>query len=119
MMLPQGGGDAHRRAGGEARFGYYLDEFTLLEASISRLENVSGVSCDVLWHWWGYERLDPFFTFGGSCFVDEDWGPLLGTGTFYHLDDHWSLRFDFTPTLGLRRTPEMYYTFSIGIRRTF
>ena len=120
LLLPQGGGDVARRcAGGEMRFGYYLDEFWLAEFATSRLENLTGFSADVLWHWWGYERLDPFFTFGACVLVDKEIGPAFGTGTFWHLDDHWSLRFDFTTALGLEHSTEMLYSFSAGVRRTF
>ena len=119
LMLPQGGSDAHRRAGGEARFGYYLDEFTLLEASISRLENVSGVSCDVLWHWWGYEKFDPFFTFGANGWIEGEVGPSAGWGCFWHFSDKWSFRFDADATLGIDGETEMVYKLGAAVQYAF
>lgn len=119
LALPQGGAEPRRAGGGAVRAGYYLNEFWALEAEGSLLENQQVLGGDVLWHWWGYERLDPFFTFGARCWIGADSGPSGGLGTFYHLDDHWSLRFDVHSTLGVESGASMIYQFSFGVQRSW
>ena len=106
-------------SGGYVRGGYYLNEFWAVEATAARLEDESYFQGDILWHWWGYERLDPFFTFGGAALVHVQSGPCGGVGTFWHLDDHWSLRFDVTLLLGLEDGIETDWTLCAGIQRSF
>ncbi len=122
MVLPGGGSDLRRLSGASARFGYYFAEFWAVEAEIASLEDYAGLSADVLWHWWGYERLDPFFTFGVKGWIgrgDDQFGPKLGTGCFYHLTDSWSLRFDADVTMGLETETETVYTVSAGFQYSF
>ena len=83
---------------------------------------VHGLSADVLWHWWGYERFDPFFTFGAKGWIGHDRGqvgPKAGIGSFYHLTDTWSIRFDADLTLGVDGGCETLYTLCAGIQRSF
>ena len=122
MVLPGGGSDLRRLSGASARFGYYFAEFWAVETEIASLEDYAGLSTDVLWHWWGYERFDPFFTFGVKGWIgrgDDQFGPKLGTGCFYHLTDSWSLRFDADVTMGLETETETVYTVSAGCQYSF
>ena len=122
LVLPGGGSRMRRLGGGAARAGYYLAEFWAVEAEAAALENFAGLSAAVLWHWWGYERFDPFFTFGAKGWVghgDGQLGPKAGLGSFYHLTDSWSLRFDADVTLGLDTEAETVYSVSAGVQRSF
>ena len=125
LTLPQGGSGCHgpHRVGGAAlRAGYYVSEFWALEGEAAWLEDFAGLSAAALWHWWGYERLDPFFTLGARGWVGRgpgQVGPKVGVGTFYHLTDNWSLRADADATLGLDSKVEMLYTISAGVQFSF
>ena len=118
LALPQGGGPVRRLGGASARAGFYLTEFWAVEAEAAWLENVAAVSGGALWHWWGYERLDPFFTFGLRDFIERDCGPCGGAGAFWHLDDHWSLRCDASAMLGVQEGA-MVYSLSLGVQRSW
>lgn len=122
IFLPQGGDGSRRLAGGTGRVGWYMTEFWALEGEAAWLENSTGLGIDVLWHWWGYERLDPFFTFGAKGWIGGragDLGPKAGIGSFYHLTDSLSLRFDADATLGLDGDERMNYTLSAGVQWSF
>ena len=125
LTLPQGGSGCHgpHRVGGAALMaGYYVSEFWALEGEAAWLEDFAGLSAAALWHWWGYERLDPFFTLGARGWVGRgpgQVGPKVGVGTFYHLTDNWSLRADADATLGLDSRVEMLYTISAGVQFSF
>lgn len=117
LVLPEGGSHMNRVAGPAARFGCYLNEFWAVEAGGVWAENRAAAAAGILWHWWGYERLDPFFTFGFRDWIDTDFGPAGGIGTFFHLDDDWSLRFDAGATLGVSDGCDMLWQFAFGIQR--
>lgn len=122
MVLPGGDADIRRLGGASVKCGYYFAEFWAAEAEIASLENYAGLSAAVLWHWWGYERFDPFFTFGVKGRIghgDDQFGTKFGTGCFYHLTDSWSLRFDADVTLGLETETETVYTVSAGFQYSF
>lgn len=123
IALPQGGSCHLRRVGGASlRAGYYLSDFWAIEGEGAWLENAAGLSVAGLWHWWGYERLDPFFTVGARGWIGRDCGqvgPKVGIGTFYHLTDSWSLRADVDATLGLDSAVEVDYTISAGVQYSF
>lgn len=122
MMLPEGGADARRLAGSELRFGWYPVEFWALEGSFSVLEDSLGAGVQVLRHWWGYERFDPFFTFGARGWFGEgasDLGPKAGIGAFYHINDEFSLRFDADATLALDGAEDVFYTLAVGLQWSF
>ena len=122
MTLPEGGSSMRRLGGGAVRAGYYFAEFWAVETEAAALENFAGLSADVLWHWWGYERFDPFFTFGAKGWIGHDRGqvgPKAGIGSFYHLTDTWSIRFDADLTLGVDGGCETLYTLCAGIQRSF
>ena len=121
VVLPQGGSRLRRVGGAALRGGYYLDEFWAVEGEASWLEDSAGLAADVLWHWWGYERLDPFFTAGARGWIGRSGqvGPKVGVGSFYHLSDSWSLRFDADATLGLDTRRSVDYTLSLGVQYSF
>lgn len=116
IVLPESG---NTYAGGGATFGYYLNEFWALEGTAALLENKGYFAADVLWHWYGYERLDPFFTFGASTLASKAVGPKVGAGTYYHLDDNWSLRMDGDAMMNVDGETEMNYSFALGIQYAF
>jgi len=116
LVVPQGGASSGRLGGGFARGGFYLSEFTALEGTFSVLENRYGASGGILWHWYGYERLDPFFVYGGSWIEGLGAGPSAGIGFHWHLDDHWSLRADCTYALAIDGGVDSVFSFSAGIR---
>lgn len=122
MVLPQGGSEMRRLGGGAARAGCYLDEFWAVEAEAAALENYAGLSAGVLWHWWGYERVDPFFTFGARAWLGRkstEAGPKVGAGSFYHLTDSWSVRFDADATLEAEGGSRVVYTLSAALQYSF
>ena len=121
MTLPQGGGDvASRKGGGVARAGMYVSDFWAVEGEAGWMETQTMLGVKGLWHWWGYERFDPFFTFGARGWIHEgEIGPCAGTGAFYHLTDHWSVRVDLEATLGLERETEMIYGIGAGVQYEF
>ena len=119
LVLPQGGSDRRRLGGATARIGYYLSESLSIEADAAWLEDSAGLGIQGLWHCWGYERLDPFLTFGARGWIDGNIGPVAGIGSFYHLTDNWSLRFDAQATLGIDGECEMIYSLGAGVQYTF
>ncbi len=131
MMLPQGGSQLRTVGGGAARLGFYLTEDWAIEGEAAWLEDVAGLSVDVLGHFqgwsfygdlFGYSRFDPFITLGAKGWIGADdgqVGPKVGLGAFYHLTDSWALRFDADATLGLESQCEMLYTLSVGIQYSF
>ena len=119
MVLPQGGAKTGRLGGGRAIAGWYATEFTALEGSFSLLENRYAASAGLLWHWYGYERLDPFFVCGGSWIEGAGAGPFGGVGFYWHLDDHWSLRFDCTHALLVDGGVDSVFSFSAALRVTW
>ena len=119
LVLPQGGAEMRRVAGATIRGGIYLDEFLAAEFAAAWCEDVAMVYGGFLWHWWGYERLDPFFTIALADWIEKAAGPALGAGTFFHLDDHWSLRFDFSALSAVEHDCEMVYSLSLGIQRSW
>jgi hypothetical protein len=120
MVFPQGGSKMSRLSGAGVRLGYYVTEMLAIEGEATWMENRAGLALKGLWHWWGYEQLDPFFTFGARGWIhDGQVGPCIGTGAFYHLDDDWSIRFDADATLALDSDCEMIYSLGLGLQRTF
>ncbi|MBR4353865.1 MAG: hypothetical protein IKP97_01015 [Kiritimatiellae bacterium] len=120
LQLPQGGGDMARRGGGAIMAGWYASDFWAIEGEAGWMERQASLAVKGLWHWWGYERFDPFFTFGArGWFPKGEAGPCAGTGFFYHLTDHWSLRADAEATLGLERDVEMVYMLGAGVQYEF
>lgn len=116
IVLPESG---HTYAGGGATMGYYLNEFWAIEGTAALLENKGYFAADILWHWYGYERLDPFFTFGASTLSSKAVGPKVGAGTYYHLDDNWSLRLDSDAMMNVDGEMEMNYSLALGIQYAF
>lgn len=118
-VIPQGGGEMRNLCGAGAYLGYYIDDFLTVEFSSAWLEDTAALSLKGLWHWWGYERFDPFFTFGVSGWIDGEVGPTLGWGAFWHLNDYWSIRFDADATYGLDDADEMVYSIALGLQWSF
>ena len=119
LVMPQGGGDMRRLGGAMARVGYYVTEAFAVEADAAWLEDCAGLGVQGLWHIWGYERFDPFLTFGARGWIDGDLGPVAGLGAFYHLTDNWSLRADAQATLGIDSDCDMVYSLGAGVQYTF
>ena len=119
LVMPQGGGDMRRLGGATARVGYYVTEALAVEADAAWLEDCAGLGVQGLWHIWGYERFDPFLTFGARGWIDGDLGPVAGLGAFYHLTDNWSLRADAQATLGIDSDCDMVYSLGAGVQYTF
>jgi hypothetical protein len=119
VVLPQGGSGMRRLGGATARFGYYAMDFLSVEASVALLEDTAGLGLRGLWHWWGYEKFDPFFTFGADGWIEGGFGPSVGWGCFWHFDDNWSLRFDAEATMRLDGDAEMAYALSLGVQYAF
>ena len=119
LVMPQGGGDMRRLGGATARVGYYVTEALAVEADAAWLEDCAGLGVQGLWHIWGYERFDPFLTFGARGWIDGDLGPVAGLGAFYHLTDNWSLRADAQATLGIESDCDMVYSLGAGVQYTF
>lgn len=131
LTLPQGGGDMRRLGGAALRVGRYLGEDGVwaLEGSVASLEDKAGLAAGALWHWhgcdefdklFGYERLDPFFTFGVKGWLaDGDIGPYAGLGALYYLSDSWALRLDADFALGLERRPEAVFSLAAGLQFSF
>ena len=119
LTLPQGGHQMRRLGGATARLGFYFTEALSLEADAAWLENCAGLGVHGLWHLFGYERFDPFVTFGARGWIEGDVGPTAGLGAFYHLTDRWSLRADAQATLGLDGDCAMVYTLGAGVQYSF
>lgn len=121
MVLPEGGGDMRRMGGCTVRGGFYFAEFWALDCELSLYERTAAMSASALWHWWGYERFDPFFRFGakGWCGRRDEAGPMGGVGAFSHLTDNLSLRFDADAVLSPECAEEMVYSLSTGVQWSF
>ncbi len=119
MLLPQGGSDMRRLGGATARFGYYLSESLAVEAEASWMENCAGLGVQGLWHVMGYERFDPFLTFGARGWISGGAGPAAGLGAFYHLTDEWSLRADAGMVLDVDGGCDAVFALSVGVQYSF
>ena len=119
MLLPQGGADMRRLGGATVRVGCYLTEALAVEVDAACLEDCAGLGVQGLWHFWGYERFDPFLTFGARGWFGGDLGPVAGMGVFYHLTDNWSLRGDAQATIGIDGDCDMLYSLGIGVQYAF
>ena len=119
LVLPQGGHAMRRLGGGTARVGFYLTDMLAIESDAAWLENCAGLGVQGLWHFYGYERFDPFLTFGARGWIEGDVGPTAGLGAFYHLTDNWSLRGDAQATLGLDGDCQMVYSLGLGVQYSF
>ena len=119
IVLPQGGHRMRRLGGAALRLGYYFTESLSLEADAAWLEDCAGLGVQGLWHLYGYERFDPFVTFGARGWIDGDAGPTAGLGAFYHLTDNWSLRADAQATLGVDGDCRMVYVIGAGVQYSF
>ena len=119
VLFPQGGARTRRQGGGVARAGFYVDDFLAVEAAASFMEEGAGLSVRGLWHWWGYEKFDPFFTLGVAWWTEGVAGPTAGWGCFWHFDDNWSLRFDADAMADVGPDSGVAFAVSIGVQYAF
>lgn len=119
VLLPQGGNAMRRLGGATARFGYYVTESLAVEAEGCWMEDCAGLGVQGLWHVMGYERFDPFLTFGARGWISGGVGPCAGIGAFYHLTDEWSLRADAGMTLDIDGEVSGVYTLCAGVQYSF
>ncbi len=130
LLLPGNGNSLNERGACGLRAGWYRSEDLAFEAQLQYAEGLGGAGVGVLWHWFGYERLDPFFTCGvqslfgdGRRFGDgrhrTSTGPCAGVGAFWHLTERWSLRLDFGAALGFDSPCSMTYSVGLGLQYAF
>ena len=120
VVIPQGGGRMSQHTGAAFRLGCYLTEMWAIEGEAAWIADRAGLGAKALWHWWGYERLDPFFTFGARGWTnDGQVGPSGGVGAFYHITESLSLRLDADATLGVESQVEMVYSLAAGLQFSF
>lgn len=121
MALPEGGrGGRMRRLGGATmRLGGYVSDAWAVECAAGLHENRGYAAAGVLWHWWLYEKFDPFFRLGAAVWAPGTAGPAAGWGCFWHLDDYWSLRADVDWTLGIDSGSTGVFALSIGVQYSF
>lgn len=120
VVMPQGGGRMSDHTGAAFRLGFYITEMWAIEGEGSAVADRAGLGVRALWHWWGYERLDPFFTIGARGWIDDGQvGPAGGAGAFYHLTESLSLRMEAEATLGIETDVGMVYSLSAGLQWSF
>jgi hypothetical protein len=141
MMFLPGGGSSLKRAGGvSANLGYFLTDSFALEADIASVPNavssrVGNSSLTMFgiqgaWHFMGFERFDPFLTFGASSlfsthhvFSDDSrkcaFGPTFGIGFLFHLSDNLALRADSKAMVLMDSPSEMAFTIAGGLQWSF
>lgn len=88
--------------------------------------DIYGLYADGLYHFNRFERFDPYLAAGvgyfGSpshVFCDGDeastWGPRVGGGMMYHLNDRWSLRADARAFMSVEQDCPFIYTADAGV----
>ena len=118
--LPQGGSHLKHRCGGAlVRAGRYVTEFLAVEAEVGLAENLPRLGVMGRWHWWGFERFDPFFTFGARGWINGAVGPCGGLGFYYHLTDTWSFVADASCVLDVAHSPTVVSSMTIGLNYSF
>jgi hypothetical protein len=140
MLLPGGGSSLERAGGVSAHLGYFLSDSFALELDLISIPNavsshggnstLTGFGIQGAWHFMGFERLDPFLTFGASSlfsshhvFADDShrtaFGPTFGLGFLYHLTDNLALRADSKAMVTLDTPSEIAFTISGGLQWSF
>jgi outer membrane protein OmpA-like peptidoglycan-associated protein len=143
MMFFEGGQKTDPAVNTLLRLGYDFSDHWSAEGGISWAPNatynnadggdkfsgqsIQGVFADGLYHFYKYERWDPYLAAGlglyhahnHSTFYDGDsdsiFGPRVGAGVMYHLTDNWSLRLDTRTMMGLAHDSEFIYTVDAGV----
>lgn len=115
-LLPQNGLHPAHRDGASLSLSYYANDFWAFTGEAATFGGTTGFGAGALWHWWGYERFDPFFTFGARGWLPGGVGPAGGIGAFFHLDEKWSVVLSADATLDLDGENGMIYTVSLGLR---
>lgn len=137
VLLPGDGAKLDPAAAVRLGAGYYTTDTFAWEGGLSYVPRargakdgsgaILGVGAGGLWHWWGFERLDPFFTFGAEAMFSETHpfgdsshrsaiGPYLGAGTFWHLSETAGLRFESRMLLGVDGPCEILYSVAAGLQ---
>ncbi|MBR1871348.1 MAG: hypothetical protein IJ802_05935 [Kiritimatiellae bacterium] len=132
MILPGNGLKANKpTATASVSAGWYANDTFAWEGTLSYAPNapeaLAGVAAGALWHWWGFERLDPFFTFGGAAMCGEahifsngkhrtSIEPYAGAGTFWHITESISIRAEGTAHIDAASPCGMFYTISAGLQ---
>lgn len=149
IFLPGNGSSLKRAAMASVRGGWCLSDNLALELEGGSMPNaasthggnatVTAFAARGLFHLtgieefdklFGCERFDPFVTFGAAAlfasrhvFADDSHrtaiGPTAGVGTFYHLTDSWSLRFDATAAMAVDTPCGMSYGLSLALQWSF
>ena len=130
MTLAGGGSELARRPAVFARTGTYLDDYTALELEAGTAFPCAALGARAVWHLanipefgrlFGYERFDPFITFGARGFIGSAAGPSAGCGALYYLGDTWALRFDadWTLALGEAGGAGSLFALAFGVQYTF
>ncbi len=140
VLLPGGGSSLSRSMMMNARFGYFLSESFAMEfeanvtpnavSEVSGNQTLVGAVAQGVWRFMGYERFDPFLTFGvasffGSRHVFRDgdfrnaFGPTLGIGVLYHLTEHFALRADACGCMTVGTPCGMMFDISVGVQYSF
>ena len=132
MLFPGVNTRLHEEIGlAETVLGWYADDTFAYEARLSYSPDATGalfgIAAGCLRHWWGFERFDPFFTFGGAAWCGEhhsfaggakraQGGFYAGSGFFWHLTERASFRIEGRATLAADESPGMTYAVLAGIQ---
>lgn len=140
MFLPGGGSSLERAGGVSAYLGYFLTDSFAVEADVISVPNavsshggnstLTGFGVQGAWHFMGFERFDPFLTFGASAlfsshhvFADDSsrsaLGPTFGFGFLYHLSDNLALRADSKAMVALDSPSGIAFTIAGGLQWSF
>lgn len=137
VLLPGSGVKMDPCVAASISFGHYISDVISVSDTLLYAPNACGAkdgngplfgaSHAYLLHWWGFERLDPFFSCGLEAYAAEKHvfrdgssrlaaGPFVGAGSFWHLTERASLRFEAKAALLPGDPPGMFYTVSAGLQ---
>ena len=141
MLMPGCGNELKRGFNMVGRGGYNFNEHFGLEVEGQIAPNMTmrhqgggqkirGFGAQGLWHPFGYERFDPFLSFGAGTYFgsnhvfggdDRSWGggPRVGLGAMYHMTDHWALRGDARATMLIDDPVGMMFDWDVGVVYSF
>ncbi len=122
-FMPDGAARPRNATQVAARAGWYSSDTLAWEASLGsnlrgKAGNVAAGSLGLLWHWWGFERFDPFFTCGIG-FARRSFGPGGGVGAFWHMTERASLRFGYGMVLDAADGCAPLHSIEAGIQFSF
>jgi hypothetical protein len=140
MFLPGGGSSLERAGGVSAHLGYFLSDSFAVEANLISIPNsvsshggnatLTGFAVQGVWHFMGFERFDPFLSFGASSlfashhvFAEDSHrsslGPTFGLGFLYHLSDNLALRAESKAMVMLDTPSGIAFTIAGGLQWSF